>query len=80
MEKSIFLTKKLRLTILKRDNFQCQNYLCKFCNNYTLPSRKLNVHHKNLIPTDNREENLITLCQSYHLQVVHNVIYLGEIK
>jgi endogenous inhibitor of DNA gyrase (YacG/DUF329 family) len=54
--------KKLRLKILKRDNFTCQ--ACGSKNN-------LDVHHKIpfRISHDNSESNLITLCHNCHIKI-----------
>lgn len=58
--------KDLRLNILKRDNWTCQNIDCG--KNYRNGKKRLHVHH--IIPykktKDNSESNLITLCISCH--------------
>lgn len=46
--------KKIRNVILERDGYECQK-----CGRNKI---KLNVHHINLNRLDNRNKNLITLC------------------
>lgn len=52
----------LRKTIRERDNYTCQ--ICNEYGNY--------VHHINYIKTDNRAENLISLCNSCHGKTNYN--------
>lgn len=55
--------KRIRVKILKRDNYECQN-----CNE---DYKKLDVHHiiPRRIELNNSSENLITLCGSCHISL-----------
>lgn len=59
---------KRRLEIMKRDNFTC-----RFCGN---KDETLNVHHVyyfgNMDPWEADDGQLITLCESYHLEMHEN--------
>lgn len=61
--------KAKRKIILKRDNYQCQ---IKGAFVYPIQCERkqvLNIHHINHYTKDNRNENLITLCQPHHEQI-----------
>ena len=61
--------KKIRESILARDGYQCNR--CKSTN-------FLHVHHIDGDPTNDAEDNLITLCERCH-RLIHTGNY-GEIK
>ena len=51
--------RRLRLAVLRRDGWTCQR-----CGRHA----PLEVHHVNQVPTDNRPENLTTLCRRCHIE------------
>jgi len=78
--------KDLKEKIKKRDNFQCQNPLCK--HEYIIGN--LQVHHIDYDKMNNEETNLITLCRScnmkantkrdYYTNLYDNIIMTKYIK
>ena len=59
----IEFNKKLKQTILERDNYKCQNPKCKIEH-----PKRLDVHHIDYNKMNNILENLITLCMNCHLK------------
>jgi hypothetical protein len=57
--------RRMRLLALERDRHQCQ--VCGAKDNII-------IHHKNNIKTDNKLDNLITLCQKCHFKIHSNGI------
>jgi len=55
-----------RKIALARDNYKCQFQGC-------LKTKSLIMHHKNIDDSDNRLENLITLCRQHHMQL-HGIL------
>ena len=53
-----------RMKVLKRDNYTCVD--CHTHEKDIKLINKLNVHHKNKIPNDNRMCNMVTLCPKCH--------------
>ena len=62
-------TKEIRLSIGKRDNFQCQN--CGGCSN-------LVIHHEDLSKNNNNLDNLILLCRGCHARL-HNPLQFNQL-
>ena len=54
--------KILKLKIKQRDNFQCQECY------YTFPAKELHIHHIDYNKKNSDEKNLISLCNSCHMQ------------
>ena len=61
---SIEFNKELKQSILKRDNYKCQNLKC------LKKSNKLHIHHIDYDKKNNNLDNLITLCNSCHSKTV----------
>ena len=60
------INKKLKDFILKRDNYKCQAQRGSKCN-----KGKLEVHHIDYNPNNNKINNLITLC-NFHNSSISN--------
>ena len=58
---------KLKKAVRKRDN-----YTCAICGEVWRGEDRFHVHHINYCKTDNRPENLITLCRDCHIKTNHN--------
>jgi len=65
----IEFNKKLKQSILERDNYECQNPNCEHL------SEGLNCHHIDYDKKNNIPENLITLCKSCHTKTNYNREY-----
>jgi hypothetical protein len=52
--------KKLKQEIRERDNFTCQNPICR------ITKKSLHVHHINYNKKDSEKNNLISLCNKHH--------------
>jgi 5-methylcytosine-specific restriction endonuclease McrA len=65
---------KLREKIRERDNYRCQECFRHQDELYTSNGKKykLNVHHIDYNKKNNREDNLISLCQACHRQTNFN--------
>lgn len=61
-------TEELKRKIRQRDNFTCQ--LCG--KKKTRSERKYSVHHIDYVKTNNRTDNLITLCHKCHISTNTN--------
>jgi len=64
---------ELREFIRKRDGYRCQNSECNKHQNEL--KEKLSVHHLDYDKSNNKEENLITLCKSCHMKSNFNRDY-----
>jgi len=66
---------KIKDIIRKRDNFECQNCDTTEEEHITVYGKTLTVHHIDYNKKNNRERNLITLCNSCNLRANFNRIY-----
>lgn len=60
-------TRRLKLEILNRDKYCCKNCLA---------FEKLVIHHIDEDKSNNKEDNLITLCRTCHMKVHHKTLEL----
>ncbi len=67
LKKHIYEKHVIKVNILQRDNFTCQNHNCNRCNN-VLEYEKLTVHHLRFKKNhgEDKERNAVTLCHSIH--------------
>jgi len=70
-------TQFLKKFIRQRDNYQCQNCGMTEQEHLIVYGRVLHIHHIDYNKKNNKDTNLITLCQGCNIRANHNRIYWG---